>query len=168
MSRRTRGTYTSNTHPEPPAKPVAIATNSLRQRSTDPKSRVSAWVIISVGLPSPNAMLAKYSSWRSVELSAISSSRFQAVDHITRRIVEVERLELLRDCVQPPESPAVVIFVVALDEPQRQTIEQPRTSVDRCQLVSHVHSSRWNVKCCIPRHSMSRSESPLTVDGLIG
>src|SRR5207249_5191096 len=60
---------------------------------------------------------------------------------------EVERIELLRDCVQPPESPAVVIFVVALDEPLRQTIEQPGTSADRCQLVSHVHSSRWEVKC---------------------
>src|SRR3989442_6721656 len=71
----------------------------------------------------------------------------QAVDHITRSIVEVERLELLRDCVQPPESPAVVIFVVALDEPQRQTIEQPGASADRFQLVSHVHSSRWKVNC---------------------
>jgi hypothetical protein len=47
----------------------------------------------------------------------------QAVDHIARSLVEVERLELLRDRVQPAERPTVVILVVALDEPQRQTIE---------------------------------------------
>src|SRR5260370_16767732 len=61
---------------------------------------------------------------------------------MTRLIVEVEGLGLLRDCVQLAESPAVVVFVVAFDEPLRQAIEEPRTSVDRCQLVSHVHSSR--------------------------
>jgi len=54
-----------------------MATNSLRQRSTDPKSRASTWAIVSVGLPSPNAMLAKYSSWSSVELSAMSCSRLR-------------------------------------------------------------------------------------------
>ena len=42
-------------------------------------------------------------------------------------------------------SPTVVILVVALDESQRQTIEQPGTSGDRGQLVSHIYSSRWGV-----------------------
>src|SRR6185436_2668943 len=87
-------------------------TNSLRQRSTDPKSRVRARASASVGRPSPNAMLAKYSSWSRVELSAISSSRFR---------------------------------LLAFDEPQRQAVEQPRTSVDRGQLVLHVHSFTRNV-----------------------
>src|SRR3989442_15638061 len=71
----------------------------------------------------------------------------QAVDHITRIFVKGEGLEVLVDSFHPPGRPAVVIFVVALDEPLRQTIEQPGTSADRCQLVSHVHSSRWKVKC---------------------
>src|SRR2546422_7925128 len=50
--------------------------NSLRQRSTDPKSRVSAWASISVGLPSPNAMLAKY---RSEEHTSELQSRLHLV-----------------------------------------------------------------------------------------
>src|SRR5882724_2671276 len=59
---------------------------------------------------------------------------------MTWSFAEVERLELLGNLVQPPESPAVVIFIMTLDEPQRQTIHQPGASVDRCQLVSHLYS----------------------------
>src|SRR6266850_4757283 len=56
---------------------------------------------------------------------------------MTRSFAEVEQLELLGDFVQPPERPAVVIFIMTLDEPQRQTVHQPGASVDRCELVSH-------------------------------
>ena len=45
--------------PDPPASALPIATNSLFQRTTDPKSRVSASAIAGGGLPPSPPMLAK-------------------------------------------------------------------------------------------------------------
>src|SRR5260370_2908936 len=75
-------------------------------------------------------------------MERVELSTLEAVARTTRCIREAGGLGRLGDCVKLGESPAVVVFVVAFDEPLRQAIEEPRTSVDRCQLVSHVHSSR--------------------------
>jgi hypothetical protein len=47
-----RGIQVSSTQPEPPASAMAMERNCARQRSTEPKSRVSASTSAAVGLPS--------------------------------------------------------------------------------------------------------------------
>ena len=72
-----RGWNTSSTQPEPPPSALPMAMNSSRQRSTLPKLASSASLQAgSIDWPSP-PRLPKYSSCSSIELVAISSSRFR-------------------------------------------------------------------------------------------
>src|SRR6185437_4683626 len=66
----------------------------------------------------------------------------ESVHHVTRRVREIERLELLRDGVEPAERAAVVVLVVALDELERKPVQQPGTAVDLLQCVPHVIASK--------------------------
>jgi hypothetical protein len=59
------------------------------------------------------------------------------VQHVPGRNSEVERFELLGDRVQPPERAAVVVFVMALDERDREIGEGPGTAMDLPDAVSH-------------------------------
>ncbi len=43
----------------------------------------------------------------------------QAVDHVARRLREVEGLQLFRDGVEAPQRAAVDVLIVAFDEPRR-------------------------------------------------
>src|SRR5262252_2641739 len=61
----------------------------------------------------------------------------EAVDDIARRGRVVDRFELRGDGVQPAHGAAVVVLVVALDELQREAVQQPGTAVDRCKLIAH-------------------------------
>src|SRR5207344_3324446 len=83
----------------------------------------------------------------------------QAVDEVARRLAEVERLELARDGVQPPQRAAVVILVVALDQLGRQPEQGPRTAGDRFQRVAHTVFSFQSVRRtnAPPRRSSARS-----------
>jgi hypothetical protein len=65
----------------------------------------------------------------------------EAGEQIRGRLGEVEQSELFGDRVQAPERAAVVVFVVALDELQRKAVQQPGTTEDRCELITHVSAS---------------------------
>src|SRR5215470_8656215 len=54
-----------------------------------------------------------------------------------RRVVEIERRELLGDGVQAPERPAVVVFVMALDELDREIGQRPGTAMNLLERVPH-------------------------------
>ena len=43
----------------------------------------------------------------------------EPIDYVAGRILEIERLKLFRDGVEPPQGTAVVVLVVALDQLDR-------------------------------------------------
>ena len=128
-----------------PRQRVAIATNSSRQRSTDPK-------VARERIRERCGRLAIAAQAREIELvqeRGVERDEFlalQAVDHVAGRLGEVEGLELLRDGVQAPQRAAVVVFIVTLDESHRQSIQQPGTTENRRELVAHVIASMNKVK----------------------
>ena len=112
--------------------------NSWRQRSTEPKSReIASAIAFGTARPSP-PRLAKYSSCRSVELSAALSSRFSRLRTSAGVVAGSSDLELLADGIQAMECVAVVVFVVAFDQARRDPVERPGTAEQGGKVVSHV------------------------------
>ena len=68
----------------------------------------------------------------------------ETIDHVTRRIGPVERLELLRDRIEAAQRPAVVVLLMTFDELDGQVTHGPGTAVDRGELVTHVSLHKIN------------------------
>src|SRR5499426_1925031 len=62
----------------------------------------------------------------------------ETVEDMRRRLGEVERLELLRNGVEPPERAAVVVLVVALDQRHRKPAQRPGAALDLLQSIAHT------------------------------
>src|SRR5438309_11395044 len=61
----------------------------------------------------------------------------EAADDVRRRRSRVQCLEFGSDFVQTGQCAAVVVFVMALDEPRRDSVQGPGTAEQRGKLVSH-------------------------------
>src|SRR3954449_9413426 len=126
-----RGEWLSRTHPEPPASALPMTTNSARQRSTLPKSRARA---------SRRAGLARLAEILKEQLVQDHRVRgdelfpLEAVEDEGRRGGEVEAGEPLLDQGQPLHGPAVVVLVVADDQPLGHALDVLRVAGER----SHV------------------------------
>jgi hypothetical protein len=62
--------------------------------------------------------------------------------NMRRRRSGIERFELFGNRVQAREGAAIVVLIVALDEPWRDAQKSPRPAEQRCDLISHVDASR--------------------------
>src|SRR3954447_19527496 len=121
-----RAEWLSSTHPEPPASALPIATNSARQRSRLPKSREI--------LPQGRAGLARFAEVPEEQLVQDHRVRgdellaLEAVEDEGRRGGEVEPGEPLLEQVQPLHGAAVVVLVVADDQPLGHALDVLRVA----------------------------------------
>jgi len=99
-----------------------IATNSVRHRSTDPKSLTSAsrraQIWFTVGAEAVKIELVENHRIRRDQLFAL-----ETVDHEHGRRGEVQRAQLRGDRIQAFHGAAVVVFPVAHDQPLREPLE---------------------------------------------
>src|SRR5262249_55463535 len=77
----------------------------------------------------------------------------EAADDMRRRRGGIECFELFGNRVQAREGAAIVVLIVALDEPWRDAQKSPRPAEQGCDLISHVDVSRirragaWTSSC---------------------
>ena len=87
---------------------------------------------------------------------------FQGTQAIAWRAC-VERLELGTDRVQCPNGFAVVVLIVTHDHSLGDTIQGPRAHSDRCNLLSHRHSSPLFTRSVVRLYLSCYGTSWLTV-----
>src|SRR5262245_41043038 len=74
----------------------------------------------------------------------------------------IERFELFGNRVQAREDAAIVVLIVALDEPWRDAQKCPRPAEQGCDLISHVDVSRICLRTPRRRHAQrSRASVPM-------
>ncbi len=132
-----RSDQTSSVHPDPPAWALAQAVNSARQRSDRPEvalygRRQSCGRIAAGPAQSVEVDFMEDDGARRNELLAL-----EAVHVEDRRRRPVKVLQPLVDGVQATESAAVVVLVVAREEPLREALEPRRLEQERCDRVGH-------------------------------
>src|SRR6266478_2131086 len=139
-SLRSRGDHDNSTQPEPPPSALPMAMNSARHRSNEPKSRASAsWrgcIRFALITETFEEMLMKD--------HRIHGDKFFALEAIHQKAGSVgiiEFGELLPNKVQPLHSAAIVVFVVADDQPLEHSFDSRRIASERLHVVRHQYLS---------------------------
>src|SRR6185437_6298179 len=115
--RPARGDQLSSVQPEPPPCAFASATNPAFQRATLPKSRSNAAARAPAGSPPPpSPSPSKYTSCRIIEFIAMSSSRLSPLISKTG---------------------AVVVLVMAEEQPVREALQPMRLERQRRDFIVH-------------------------------
>src|ERR1700730_16275590 len=123
-SRPKRSDQARIVQPEPPACALAMAVNSARQAMTLPKSRSSAWASPAGGLGKPGGRMVAAAAER-IEIDLVQDHgarrnqllALEAVDLEHGRACPVEGRKARANGVQPPQRAAVVVFVMAHQQP---------------------------------------------------
>src|SRR6266540_3464844 len=138
-SLRSRGDHESSTHPEPPPSALPIATNSDRQRSNDPKSRQRV-----AQRRTRFALVAEAVEEQLVQDHRVHRDEllaFESVDEKAGGLRVIELGELLVDQIEAFHRPAVIILVVADDQPLGHAFDLGRVAGQRLYSVRHHRSS---------------------------
>ena len=105
-----------------------------------PKSRISASRSAPSGSPhSPSEVKKIFVQDHRIHRNQLLA--LEAVDHEDSRARKIELGQLFRDCVEPLNRAAVIVLVMADDQPLRHSLDRGRVAGERLYFVGHLFSS---------------------------